>query len=608
MAQHTDVEPQATAAESSEGSVMLAFCVAGLVALGALYLGRPAPADHLDAHDTHSSHEALLHGDHETHGGRTAFGRHGAVAAAAPEASQAGLEILEKGGNAFDAMIAASFTVSVVRPQSTGIGGGGFVVWHGAEGDHGVLDGRERAPLDASRDMYQDKSGQAVADASRNGPLAGGVPGLVSMLWTLYREHGSGNVTWSELVAPAIRYAEDGFVVPSTLAHAIAARQDVLRRYESSADVFLPNNRPPAAGDILTQPELGQVLRKIAQSGADGFYRGGVAERIARGVRQNGGLISMRDLAAYETTVREPVVGQYRGHTIISMPPPSSGGVHMVQMFNMLAQDNLKKLGWHSTAHLHLLAETMRRAFADRSEYLGDADFVDVPVAELTDPAYAQHLRAQIDMDAASSSADVRPGNPVGYESDQTTHISVVDKLGNAVSSTQTINTSLGSGFVIPGTGILLNNEMDDFAAKPGEANYFGLVQGERNAIAPRKRPLSSMSPTIVLDREGHVRLVVGSPGGPRIITATFQVISNVIDFDLPLHEAVAAPRIHHQWLPDQLLADSELPHVRDLGALGHDVLVGSRVLGNVQAVLVDHHGHVTAASDPRGTGRPAAH
>ncbi len=583
--------------ERSEGSVVLAFCAALGVALGAAVVGSPRAADgHGDAHAA------------APRTGRVAVaeGTRYAVAAAAPEASDAGLRVLEEGGTAADALVASSFVMAVVRPQSTGIGGGGFVIYHdAATSTQSALDGRERAPGEATENMYLDSRGNPTRDRLE-GPRAAGVPGLVAMLADLHEKHGK--LPWARLVQPAIDLAEKGFPVPPSLARAIAQHQAVLSRFPASSEVFMPEGRPLQEGDTFKQPDLARTLRAVAREGKAGFYQGEVAQAIARKTRASGGHISVDDLAGYETRALEPVRGTYRGYDVVSMPPPSSGGVALVEMLNVLGTwDDLEPLGWHRPDHLHVLAEVMKRAYADRAEHLGDVP--GVPVGALTGPARAAELRAGIDLERATPSSQVRAAGPAGPERPHTTHISVIDAAGNVASSTQTVNTGLGSCFVVAGTGILLNNEMGDFAAKPGTPNNYGLVESAKNAIAPHKRPLSSMTPSIVL-RDGRPVLVVGSPGGPRIISSVLQVVSNVLDFDMALDRAVAAPRVHHQWKPDELEVEPGVNQavVEALGARGHIVRVlDHRGLGEVQAIQVRADGTKVAVSDPRGEGRPAA-
>lgn len=586
--------------EQSEGSVVLAFCAALSVALGAAVIGSPRAAEDPPEHLEASPGAGRV---------QLAQGARYAVAAAAPEASDAGLRVLEDGGNAADALVTTSFVMAVVRPQSTGIGGGGFVIYHdAAKNAQLALDGRERAPADASEKMFLDSRGNPTHD-NLDGPRAAGVPGLVAMLADLHARQGS--LPWARLVQPAIDLAEGGFPVSPSLARAVASNQDVLALYPASRGLFLPEGRPLQAGDTFKQPELALTLRAIAREGAAGFYAGAVADALSRRVRAAGGHITMADLASYKTVEREPVRGAYRGREVVSMPPPSSGGVALIEMLNLLGtwEGGLADLGWHRAAHLHVLAEVMKRAYADRAEHLGDPDFVTVPVKTLIGAARAKELRAGISMERATPAAELHAGRPAGPERGHTTHISVVDAQGNVASSTQTVNTSLGSKFVAGGTGVLLNNEMGDFAAKPGVPNNYGLVESANNAIAPQKRPLSSMTPTIVL-QGGRPVLVVGSPGGPRIISSVLQVVSNVLDFDMALDRAVAAPRVHHQWRPDRLEVEPGINStvVEALGGRGHVVRVlAGRELGEVQAIQVRPNGTRVAVSDPRGEGRPAA-
>lgn len=603
----------------SEGSVMLAFCAALAIGLGGAVAGtRKAPA-HEDPHGsaghtvaTEPGHERGVADPHHVEAAHEdqedsrleARGEHAGVATAAPEATRAALDVLAEGGNAFDALVAASFAVSVVRPQSTGIGGGGFALCYDAAAKKTlVLDGREVAPGAASEAMFLDASGNPTRE-SQDGPRAAGVPGLVAMLARLHAE--KGKLKWARLVEPAIKLAREGFVVPASLARAIAEREPVLRRFPASAAVFLRDGRPLAAGDKLVQEELAQTLEAIAADGANGFYRGRVAQRIADATT---GGITLADLGAYTVTSPQPLVGKYRGMQVVTMPPPSSGGALLLQMLNVLGSLRAREQTWHSPAHLHLLTEAMRRAFADRN-HIADPAFVDVPTAWLTSPEYGAQVAAGIDREQATPSSELRLSEPPAGGKSHTTHISIVDAQGNAASSTQTINGPLGSGFVVSGTGILLNDEMDDFAAKVGGANLFGLVQGEKNMIRPGKRPLSSMTPTIVLDGEGRVRLVVGSPGGPKIITAVLQVLMNVVDHEMGLAAALAAPRVHHQFLADQLVVEPGLPRATldSLAGMGHTLLVHERAdLGLVQAVQVRSSGERVAATDPRGDGLAGA-
>ncbi len=592
--EHGQGQPAEAGAGGSEGSVVLAFCAAAVVALFGATAGRSAPA--AAAPGPRVAQRPL---DAEA---QVVRGRRGVVSSASPEASAAGVAMLRAGGNAVDALVAASFAVSVARPESTGLGGGGFALtWDRATSAWSALDGREVAPAAARASTYA-----TSPRASLDGPRAAGVPGLVAMLARLHREQG--RLPWRQVLEPAIRLAEEGVPVTEALARAIERRTDVLARHPASAALFLPGGVPLQAGDRLVQADLGRTLRTLAADGPDAFYRGALAATIAREVEAAGGFLRATDLEGYEVRRREPVVGRYRGATVASFPPPSAGGALLVQMLRVLEGWDLQRLGWHGPEHVHRLAETMRRAYADRSAHVGDPDFVDVPLAWLTSGERAAQIRGEIDLARATPSERVHPGSPTGVERPNTTHISVIDAAGNAASSTQTINTGLGSGYVVPGTGLLLNNEMDDFATEPGRPNAFGLVQGAQNAVAPGRRPLSSMSPTIVLDARGEVALVVGSPGGSKITTAVLQVVSNLLDFGMSPAEAVAAPRVHHQWQPDQLVVEPGLPEatVRGLAARGHRVQVADAGLGDVQAIFVRGPNR-TGVSDPRGEGRPAA-
>ncbi|MCA8923856.1 MAG: gamma-glutamyltransferase [Planctomycetes bacterium] len=598
--------------ERSEGPVMLAAGIAALIALVGLLSGRAAPpAEH------GSEHGAALVSAPSDGYVRTVTGSEAAAATAAREASEAAKLVLGKGGNAYDALIAASFAVSVVRPHSTGIGGGGFVVWRDADGTAGTIDGREEAPRASHRNVYLDADGEILPDQpSLLGPRAAGVPGLVAMLYDLYQAKGTklpGKTEWKNLVQYGIEFAErrgdeaGGFVVREQLAAELEDKAGDLARFPSTARVFLPHQgRPPVAGERFYQEDLAQTLRAIAAD-PRALYRGELAAEIERAT---GKWITREDLASYAVERPAPIVGTYRGYTVISMPPPSSGGVHLVQMLNILEGYDLGSYPRLGADHLHLLAEAMRRAYADRAEYMG-GDTTAAIVEELSSKEHAATQRGRIDPRRATLSDELGPSIQI-EEGDHTTHLSVVDKHGNAASSTQTINTGLGSKFVVGRTGILLNNEMDDFAAQPGKPNFFGLIQSEANAVKPGRRPLSSMTPTILIDPEGRLAAVVGSPGGSRIITTVLQVIVNVVDFGLPIDQAVAAPRIHHQWRPDALWVDSgvSVPVCTELSERGHVVYYGQKTLGNAQAVQVLYDGaarELIATSDPRGTGEPAA-
>lgn len=538
---------------------------------------------------------------------RVAKGYLGAVASASPESSAAGLEMLKQGGNAADAIIATSFALAVTRPQSTGLGGGGFLIYHDAQ-QHldRAYDFRETAPAAATRDMYQTKT------ASRVGPKAAGIPGLVKGLVELYNNHGSGRLSLAELMEPAIRLARAGFKIDAGLASACHSLRKTLAQSPAAAKVFLPGGRPLKVGELLIQEDLAKTLERIAKKGANDFYQGETARLIAKAMKRDGGLITKADLANYKTIQRQTLQTRYRGKTILTMPPPA-GGMHLIQMLNILENFNLSQYQHFSAKHLHLLAETMKRAYADRAVHSGDPKFTKVPVEWLTSKNYARKLAKTISMDQATSSNEIYAGQaPIAKESNQTTHISVVDRFGNAASSTQTINTHLGSKYMPEGTGFLMNNEMDDFGTALGRANAFGAIAlSNANLIEPGKRPLSSMTPSLVLDEQQRLIMVVGSPGGTKIMTTVLQVISNSLDFALDPKAAVFAPRVHHQWRNKSKLRfeQTRLPGAvaNALKALGQEFYM-DEPMGNVQAIFRDpESGLLTAVSDRRGTGRPAA-
>ncbi|MCS6925198.1 MAG: gamma-glutamyltransferase [Candidatus Binatia bacterium] len=537
------------------------------------------------------------------------------VVTAGEQASEAGIAMLRRGGNAVDAAVAASFAISVLRPQSTGIGGGGFFLFYRAkEKDTLAVDFRERAPLKATRDMFV-RDGKAVPELSRDGPLAVAVPGLVAGLVEVQNRYGT--LPLREVMMPAIRLAEEGFVVYPELAEAITSRAQLLARSPETRALYFREGQPLRQGERLVQKDLAETLREIASQGKEAFYRGRVAKALVREMQARGGLISQEDLERYQVIYRQPVVGTFYGAHVHGMPPPSSGGVLLIQMLNVLSGFPLAKIGFHTPTAIHLLAETLRLGFRDRARYLGDPDFVPVPVDMLTSLTYAASLRRQINPAKVTPSEKLPVESPGKIEATSTTHISVLDRDGNAVATTQTVNLYFGSGVMVPGTGVLLNNEMDDFNAQPHVPNAFGLLGStEANAIAPGKTPLSSMSPTIVT-QDGKVVLITGSPGGSRIISATLQILVNVLAYRMSLPEAVFAPRIHHQWFPDTLLVEVRrgAPPEGLLAALrrmGHNVTAveasedGRTPFGNVQAIAVDPtSGVIIGVSDPRGEGRP---
>src|SRR3989475_522660 len=523
---------------------------------------------------------------------------HAMIVSAHPLASQAGVEILKQGGNAMDAAIAVGFALEVALPDAGNIGGGGFIVQRTATGDVSALDYREAAPSGASRDMYLDSAGN-VTKKSEVGHLAAGVPGSVAGLYAEWKRYGS--LPWATVLAPAIRLAQ-GHVIDTARSRDIAADRELLAQFPASRTQFLVHDSAPPPGTMWRQPDLARTLQLISDSGPDAFYRGQIADLIVAEMRRGGGggLITKDDLRRYEAKWRTPVQLSYRGHTIFSMPPPSSGGVTMGEILNILeGYDTIPAFG--TPAYVHLLTEAMRRGFIDRNRWLGDPDFVDMPLDRLLSKSYAATLRAQID----PKSATPTPPQAAGGEAMQTTHYSIVDAKGNAASVTTTLNGGFGSGVTVTGAGFLLNDEMDDFATAPGKPNLYGLVQGEANAIAPGKRMLSAMTPSIVLDRRGSLFLVLGSPGGSRIPTAVYQVISNVIDQEMSLADAVTAPRLHHQALPDLIRVERGgfVPASLDsLEAMGHRLSAwGFKT--DVNAIMRTAAGWVGVADPRRGGG-----
>ncbi|HEY8008341.1 MAG TPA: gamma-glutamyltransferase [Methylocella sp.] len=533
---------------------------------------------------------------------------HGMVAAQEAKAAKIGVDILRRGGNAIDAAVATGLALAVTLPRAGNLGGGGFMlVYLAKERKTIVIDYREAAPADTPRDVFLNAEGEAVASRSRDSGLAVGVPGTVAGLSLALRNYGSGKFSLAKLAAPAVALARSGIDVEDDLADSLPNVQSRLKRWPSSARIFLhPDGSALNRGDRLVQSDLAAVLEAIGREGERAFYEGQVAEKIVASVRAAGGRMTLHDLKSYRAIEREPVHGTYRGYEIASVPPPSSGGVHIVELLNLLEGFPLARQGANSAATIHLLAEAMKLAYADRAEYLGDPDQVKIPVGGLISKAYAEKLRPQISMARARPAADIKPLDPAPYESDQTTHFSIVDSDGNAVANTYTLNFSYGVGLVAEGTGVLLNNELDDFAAKPGVPNAFGLVGGAANAPAPRKRPLSSMAPTMLF-RDGELELVTGSPGGSRIITIVTEIILDIVDFGMNLAEATEAVRIHHQGSPDELQAERGLNRdtIRLLEALGHKVVVHD-AWGSAQSIL-RANGVLMGAADTRQRGTLAA-
>ena len=475
--------------------------------------------------------------------------RHGMVVTREFHATDVGLDVLKAGGNAVDAAVAVGFALAVTHPSAGNLGGGGFLLVRMADGRTAFLDFRERAPAAAARDMYLDRAGKPT-DASTIGYRACGVPGTVRGLEYAWKKFGSK--PWAGLVRPAVDLAAKGFPLSSAQAESLRAGATGLERFAESKRIFLRDGNYYKAGDVLAQPDLARTLDRIARLGARDFYEGQTARMLAKDMLDHGGLITEADLASYKAIERQPLVGQYRGYSIVTAPPPSSGGIGILQMLGVLEGTGYEKAGAGSVQAVHYMAEAMRRFFADRAELMGDPDFVKVPVAKLLDPAYLAKLRASIDPEQATPSSQIHAARFAEHEAGETTHYSIADAAGNVALVTYTLNGGYGSKVTAAGLGFLLNNEMDDFAAKPGAPNMFGLVQGEANAIAPRKTPLSSMTPTIVL-KDGKPFLALGSPGGPAIISTVLEVMVNVLDFGMNVQDAVNWPRFHHQWLPDVL-------------------------------------------------------
>jgi gamma-glutamyltranspeptidase/glutathione hydrolase len=527
-------------------------------------------------------------------------GRNGMVASSEPLASQVGVEILRAGGNAVDAAVAVGFALAVTFPQAGNLGGGGFMLIRLAKGDAVVVDYREQAPAAASRTMYQDAQGNLVPGSSTVGALAAGVPGTVMGL--ALAEEKYGKLGLARVMAPAIHLARNGFPVRYTLAQKLGSERALLEKFDGSRHIFLRDGRLYEAGTMFRQPELARTLTDIARHGPQAFYRGSAAKALVATMRKYKGLISPEDLERYEAKLRLPLVGHFRGFDILCPPPPSGGGTMLIEMLNILDPMDLEAP--NSSPSIHLIAETMRRAYADRAAYLGDADFSTVPVAGLTSPRYAAELREQILQ--SSPDSPVRPGQPQSFEPGATTHFSVVDSEGNAVANTYTLNGWFGCGVTVEGAGFLLNNEMDDFAAKPGSPNMFGLVQGEANSIAPHKRPLSSMTPTIVT-RDGKVRLVLGSPGGGTIVNTVLQVVLNVLVYKMDVLQAVTSPRFHDQWIPDRLEFERvgfSADTLDKLQQAGYPVSFRDNI-GDCEAIEIDpDSGWRFGASDPRADGK----
>jgi len=536
---------------------------------------------------------------------RPVVARHGMVVTQEAAASRVGLDILKRGGNAVDAAVAIGFALAVTLPRAGNLGGGGFMLIHRADLNQTIaIDYRETAPAATTKGVFLDANGEADPFKSRYSGLAIGVPGTVAGLELAWRKYGSGKFSFADLIAPAIALAREGLTVDDDVADSLPLAAAALGRRPSSGSIYLrPDGSVPQTGDHIALDDLAATLETIAANGAAGFYSGPVAQKIVEAVNAAGGRMTIEDLANYRAVERQPVRGTYRGYDVVSMPPPSSGGAHIIEILNILEGFPLAAQGLNSAASLHELAEAEKLAYADRAAYLGDPDFVKIPLAGLTSKTYAEHLRALIAPDRSLPAADIRPGEPERYESDQTTHFSVVDSDGNAVANTYTLNLPYGSGLVAEGTGVLLNNELDDFAAKPDAANAYGLLGGDANAPGPMKRPLSSMSPTLVL-KGGKLVIATGSPGGSTIISTVSQIILNVIDHGLNVAEAENAPRAHDQLWPDELRIERGMSPdtILLLEAMGHKVVLRN-AMGSANTIVRTPDGELEGASDLRQRG-----
>jgi len=536
-------------------------------------------------------------------------GKQAMIASQHEIASKIGVEVIRKGGNAVDAAIAVAFALAVVYPEAGNLGGGGFMLIRFKDGMTTAIDYREMAPALANRNVYLDRNGKLIKGegSSTIGYRAAGVPGTPAGLEMAFKKYGSKKISWAQLIEPARKYAQNGYVLSNRLANLLKTHRKSLEQYEDSKKIFLNGGKFYAEGDNFKQPELAQTLSRIQKFGTKDFYEGQTAKLIAADMQAHNGLIRLEDLKNYQPKERAPVRGTYRGYEIISMSPPSSGGIVLLQTLNILENYDLRSMSYNSSEKYHVLIEAMRRSFADRAEFMGDPDFTDVPTAKLIDKNYAKQRSKTIDRDKASKSSKIRHGEIAGKESIDTTHFTVVDAEGNVVTNTYTINDLYGSAVTAKGTGVLLNDEMDDFAAKPGEPNMYGLIQGERNAIQPRKRPLSAMTPTIVLRKDGSLWFALGARGGPRIITAVLQTIINMVDHDMNIQQAIDAPRIHHQWLPDEILHEpyginSDTRKV--LEKFGHNFAVRPTYSASLTGIAIEEKTNVRlGAIDSRSDG-----
>jgi gamma-glutamyltranspeptidase/glutathione hydrolase len=525
--------------------------------------------------------------------------KNGLVVSAHPESSRIGVSILKKGGNAVDAAVAAELALAVCYPEAGNIGGGGFMVIRTADGRIDAIDYREKAPLKAFRDMYLDKEGNVINGLSTDTHLASGVPGTIDGILSAHKKYGK--LPFRDVIQPAIDLAENGYPIPKNQAQSLNSNRKAFTERNFTRSAFVKDSLWKE-GDILRQPDLASTLRLIRDKGRDGFYGGKVADMIVTEMNRANGIISLEDLKNYKSVWREPITGFYRGYKIITIAPPSSGGITLLQLLKMCEIYKLNKYEFHSPAAVHLMIEAERRSFADRAEFLGDPDFVKIPVRQLLDPVYLADRMESFNPEKASLSSEISHGSPEAYISEETTHYSVVDSWGNAVSTTTTLNGGFGNSIVVSGAGFLMNNQMDDFSSKPGFPNMYGLVGGEANSILPGKRMLSSMTPTII-EKDGKLFMVVGSPGGSTIATSVFQVVVNTIDFGMSIQEAVNAGRFHHQWLPDNVAYEKnsiDTLLVKSLEKMGH-VMRSRSAIGRVNAIMIMPDGTISAGADPRG-------
>jgi len=524
----------------------------------------------------------------------------GMVVSAHPLASEVGLSILKKGGNAIDAAIAVQFALAVVYPNAGNIGGGGFMVYRSAGNELAALDFRETAPGKADKDMYLDTEGNPIERLSLDGQLSVGVPGVVDGMVKAHEKYAK--LSWADLLQPAIDLAKKGFPLTAMQAEELNLRKETFQRFNPMGTALIKKKAEWKKGDILIQKDLARTLRLIKEKGRAGFYEGRTASLILEEMKRGNGIISYKDLKTYQAKWRKPVVGLYRGYQVISMPPSSSGGIALVSLLKSVEPYPLASWGFQSDSTIQVMVEAERRVYADRTEHLGDADFYPVPINGLLDTAYQLGRMKDMDFTHATPSSEIKAGNPKAYESEQTTHFSIVDMEGNAVAITTTLNNSYGSQVVVQGAGFLLNDEMDDFSMKPGVPNLYGLLGGEANAIAPGKRMLSAMSPTI-LTKDNHLFMVVGTPGGSTIITSVFQTILNVVDFNMQVQAAVKASRFHHQWMPDEVFVEEDAiaPAVRARLEKKGYVITPRGSIGRVDAILVAPDGYLTGGADPRG-------